>query len=293
MIFINILISINDNYVECAIDTFRSISFYNKDFFNIYLIYDNLSEESIDKLQNFIKENNIGKLYLYFYDFKDYSFNINIKHISRETYFRLYAPYILPKSIDKILYIDVDIICRGSIKELYNTPLDGNIFGAVENVDPDVNFLPWINQRLGLDINNPYYNAGVLLIDLNEYRNFTTAEEITKFINENEEIIWCQDQDVINKMFNGKIKKLDDTYNYQVNHIDISKVVYNKVLTHYLSSTKPWKKEYFLPFHGVNYYRYLLENKEFDKFNYLVLNHISNANLNIFQIHDLLLKIFE
>ena len=99
MIFINILISINDNYVDCAIDTFRSISFYNKDFFNIYLIYDNLSEESIDKLQNFIKENNIGKLYLYFYDFKDYSFNINIKHISRETYFRLYAPYILPKSI--------------------------------------------------------------------------------------------------------------------------------------------------------------------------------------------------
>ena len=94
-------------------------------------------------------------------------------------------------------------------------------------------------------------------------------------------------------MFNGKIKELDDTYNYQVNHIHIDEVVYDKVITHYLSLVKPWEEKYYLPFHGINYYKYLIQTEQYDKLNNLITKHIQNANLNIYQTHDLLMKLFE
>lgn len=284
----DILISINDKFVDCTINMLESLSWYNDEKINIHLIYEKLSKNNIDKLNKFLEDNEIGTLKTYHCDFKDENFFINIPHISRETYFRLYAPFILPKELKRILYLDGDIICSGSIKELYNTPFDGNIFAACENVDPDPIFIPWINERLGLPLDNMYFNAGVLLINLEEYRKFTTPDEITKFINDNIDRIWCQDQDVINKMFNGKIKRLDEKYNYQVNHIAANEIEYDNVLTHYLSPPKPWKDDYFLPFHGVKYYQFLLRQEKIDELDKLLTKHIKNAELNIFEVYYLL-----
>ncbi len=291
--YMNILISINDNFIDCTLNLLESISWYNDEKLDVYLIYEVLSDDNISRIRSFLEDNNIGTLHIYYCDFSNENFYINIPHISRETYFRLYAPFILPDNLDRILYLDGDIICNGSIKELYHMSFDDNIFAACENVDPDPIFIPWINERLGRPLDSIYFNAGVLLINLVEYRKFTNPQEISSFISENIDRIWCQDQDVINKMFDHRIKRIDGKYNYQVNHVPSNDVKYHEILTHYLSPPKPWKDDYFLPFHGVNFYRFLLKKGENDELNRLVKLHIECAGLNIVKIRKLLNLIFD
>lgn len=280
----NILITINDEFVDVTLDMLNSVHLYNPEKLEIYLIYKKINAENIEKMKKYIEKNNIGNLYPIYVNFSEDNFQINIGHITKETYFRLYAPYILPPEIDRILYLDGDLICNGSIRDLYDTPFDGNIFAACENVDPDPHFIPWINSRLELPLDNIYYNAGVLLINTKEYRKFVTVEQLNKFIEDNKEKIWCQDQDVINKLFNKKIKHMDDTYNYQVNHIDALRLKYNKKIVHYLSGPKPWKKDYFLPFQGIAYYKYLMKTEQSDKAMELIDLHIKNAGLSNIKI---------
>ena len=69
----------------------------------------------------------------------------------------------MPKEVEKILYLDADIIVNCDIKELYNIDFEENVIVAVENSDLD----NWeYNENIGLNRDNIYINAGVLLIDV-------------------------------------------------------------------------------------------------------------------------------
>ena len=290
----NILISINDNFIEYTLNMLKSYYKHNKERLNIYLLYEKLSRENIDKIIDLINKNGGGSLFKYRCNFSNSNFRIFLRHISKETFFRLYAPFILPKEVDRVLYLDCDIIINGSIKELFEMPLDGNILAAAENIDPNPELYKRINARLGRPIESTYFNAGVLLIDLKAYRDFTTEEEINSFINENKNILLYQDQDVLNKMFDGKIKKLDKTYNYQISHVRSENLEFDKKIIHYLSTPKPWSDMYRFPFHAVFYYKHLIDNNEYDRFNYLFEKHFINSKLTISykeKIMDLINKI--
>ena len=104
----NILISVNDNYIELAIQLFRSIHFYQNDYLDVYIIYDHLQEESLQLLKQVLEDESIGTLHTIYFDFSEHSFPINIPHITRETYCRLYAPFVLPKKMKKIFYTNIN-----------------------------------------------------------------------------------------------------------------------------------------------------------------------------------------
>lgn len=284
----NILISINNKFADLAINMLDSVHLHNADFLNVYLMYSSLTNESISKIKSYLEDNGIGKLTLMECDFSNVKFPIFIKHISLETYYRLYAPFLLPKDMDRILYLDCDIICNGSIKEFYTTDFENNIFVGTNNVDPDPMFIKYVCHRLDLPMDVNYINAGVLLINLPEYRKFATIKDINQFIKDNAKKLVCQDQDLINKMFYGKIKSIGDEINYQINHIELEKLDYdNKKLIHYLSSPKPWQDIYYLPFHGVVYYRYLINKGKIAQAESLIKKHIENAELNDEEINEL------
>lgn len=163
------------------------------------------NKKNISKLKKYVEKEKLGNI-TFFYVECNFNIKENLKHITPTTYIRLFAPFYLDAEIDKILYLDYDIICTGNIIDFYNTDFSNKtIVGCPDfylyNKSPN------------------YINAGVLLINLKKYREITNVEVITKYINDNYDDLAYQDQDVINNLFVDEILLADTTYNYQINTV--------------------------------------------------------------------------
>ena len=261
MKWMNILISIDDAYVIHAKDLIITLSENNKRTkFNIYLIYDDtLSKESINELDEFIKKLDCGILKTYYFNGEKNKFPMHIDYITQNTYYRLFAPYIIDDKIDRILYLDCDIICNGDISEFYNQDFENNILVGCENQVP--NFFKHrfkeMTPYLNFQGNGNYINAGVLLMNVKLYKDFISSDSIFEYIEEHKNEFIFQDQDVINLLFKDNIKISNIIYNYQINAIDYGIDMKNCRLVHYSELRKPWNtmnpnfKKY------LHYYKYL------------------------------------
>jgi lipopolysaccharide biosynthesis glycosyltransferase len=136
------------------------------------------------------------------------------RYLTHATYYRLMAPAILPKSIHKILYLDSDIIVRNSISELWNIDLKDQALAAVDD------FWPYDTERflanleiLGLPRDARYFNAGVLLINLNHWRQNNVCERAVAFIRENPGRVAQHDQDALNAILFRRWIILPATWN--------------------------------------------------------------------------------
>lgn len=131
--------------------------------------------------------------------------------ISAFTYARLFIPELL-QNYDKCLYIDGDIIVRTNLDELLNTEVQ--YIGAVEDNNPG-----WL---LGGVEKPVYYNAGLLLMNLDTLRNDNFSKKCLDYIVNHEETYvgkestWLHDQTTINALYSEKITKLDKKYNDQL-----------------------------------------------------------------------------
>ncbi len=277
---INLLLSFDDAYLGHALDLIHSIILYNDVKLNIFVLYKELSLESREIFEKEI-DYNIGEVHFIEMDVDDIKLPMYIDHISITTYYRLFAPYILDKDIHRILYLDTDIICnKEGISDLYNMDFEGNIIIGVENMIGKYStyYNRFFNLNIGLDQNNKYINAGVLLIDLDAYRKFITKNAIVKFITENYKRITMQDQDVINKLFVGKIKIVDNTYNYSINAVDDERVDTDKVFIHYSASAKPWLPKYDSVIKAKPYFRTL---KKLDRLDDNLKRIIEEKNIDL------------
>ena len=275
----NILISIDDNYVKYAINLIASIKKNNDNRLNIFLIHDaRLSDESINLLKKFVDDNNIGKLNTIYFNDDTINLPKYIDYISINTYYRLFAPYLLPLDVDRILYLDSDIICNGDISELYNCDFKDNLIIGCENMLPK-HLQVWRERninRLELPSNYTYINAGVLMINIKKYREDVSQKEIIEFIKDNINKLIFQDQDVINKMFFDKIKLIDNKYNYQINTVEVDNIIDDIRLVHYSERLKPWNMDYNEPLKAIFYYKVIKDRGYVDLLKTLIYKHYEN-----------------
>lgn len=140
---------------------------------------------------------------------------------SVETYFRLLMPYILPEAVDRVLYLDVDILVEGSLRDLYETELGKNLFAACKDLA-----LPKLDERRKKLYNRQcndsrYFNAGVMLWDIAAVRK---KYELTDFLKAAEEIGYdlpFVDQDLLNYMVYDQVLYLDAyRYNFQIKDVE-------------------------------------------------------------------------
>ncbi|MCD7780435.1 MAG: glycosyltransferase family 8 protein, partial [Candidatus Gastranaerophilales bacterium] len=170
-------------------------------------------------------------------------------HVSLPTYYRFKLPDFL-KDLDKVLYFDCDVIVRSSLKKLYNTNLKDKAAAMVLDVESK-------KEAKRLNLKN-YYNAGVMLINLDFWRKNKTEEKLFKFTEDNKETILWQDQDVINCVLADKIVNISKYWNYQYFLYDnIEKDMLSECgVLHLAGRFKPW----LLPFENFvydEYYYYL------------------------------------
>lgn len=172
-----------------------------------------------------------------------------LKRISKETYYRLLVLDIIPGDVDRILYMDPDIVVNKSMKDLYNVSLgDAIVAGAGHTMG----FLENLNKtRLDMPKDSRYVNAGVLMFNLVEMRKFCTTQDIFDYIEKNIKKLYLSDQDVINGMFGARtvyfdtrVFNLDEKLFKRERKTDLEWVRKNTSIIHYNGSQKPWKPKY-------------------------------------------------
>lgn len=255
----NILVSCDENYLRPLKTMLYSLFSHNDKNFDIYLIHKEISKEEIEKLDKFIKKAS-----------KDKSKLIDIRvseifdrarttfYYTEEMYYRLLAYKYLPKNIDKILYLDPDILVLNEFDDLYNMDLKDNFFAAATHSIPTVQ--PANVVRLSIssgykDIEN-YFNSGILMINLKLARKSEIYErEVLSYIENSKSLgLLMPDQDLLNVVFRNKIIKIDEIkYNYDARRyiayklkdkkLDLSYIMENTSFLHFCGKRKPWLED--------------------------------------------------
>lgn len=173
----------------------------------------------------------------------------------RQIYYRLAAPLVLPKELDRILYLDVDTVVINPLTELHETPFEGNFYvGCTHTREP----LTKINQaRLKSEKAVSYINTGVLLFNLPALRDNLSLAEIRDYARERKRALILPDQDILTALYGDKVKLADTMrynlsdrilgfYNADRSHekVDLDWVRRNSVIIHYCGKNKPWNDDY-------------------------------------------------
>ena len=174
------------------------------------------------------------------------------------TFYRLKIPELI--KADRCLYLDSDIVVLRSLKALWNTPMNGKIIGLAADCCEAKQ-----KQKWGL---NFYGNAGVLLMDLNKWRQTNGWRRCLDFCSHAWKKITLGDQDILNNAFAGDIEPLDRRWNAHECAKSRTKFKDNKAylqslddpfIVHYIGPQKPWMSSapWFDKTHF--YFRYLLQ----------------------------------
>ena len=166
-----------------------------------------------------------------------------INYISKMTFARFLIPHIFPDTVTRVLYLDADILVLGNLRPLWEKDLDGAVLGAVldgmdlhiKHGNPGFEEIPRVQY---------YFNAGVLLIDLERWRKERISEKALKYLAQHPQTPFA-DQDAINVACDGLWKKLDTRWNFHNNHYKkrIADMMPGDkpVIVHFVTSLKPWK----------------------------------------------------
>ncbi len=187
------------------------------------------------------------------------------KRYPQEMYYRLFAPRLLPDSLDKILYLDPDILVINPLRPLWEMDLGQNLFAAASHtglteIANDVN-------RVRLKTENAYFNSGVLLMNLALCRTEVVPEEVFAFSAQHKANLLLPDQDILNAMFGNRILPLEDSiWNYDARNYNSYRlrssgkmnqdwVLAHTAILHFCGGAKPWKPGYPYRF-GILYKHY-------------------------------------
>ena len=139
------------------------------------------------------------------------------QHLSVETYYRLIIPEIMP-DYHKILYLDCDMVADHDVAELYDLDLHGCLIGAAKDIDVagQVNLKQnswdrYAVEELKLDSPYDYFQAGVLILDLDQLRKTATSEQMIQLATSRS---WrCHDQDVLNMVCKNRVYYIPQQWN--------------------------------------------------------------------------------
>lgn len=160
-------------------------------------------------------------------------------HISRSAYFRLSLPSLVPETVEKLLYLDSDLLILGPVRPLWDTPLQGNVLAAVKYIEEEGSI-----KYFGLVPADQSFNSGVMLMDLVLWRKERITEKVIDFIRDNSSKIRFWDQDGLNMVLHHRWQALNENWNklsffLQDPHQGFIPVPH---IIHFASACKPWSR---------------------------------------------------
>ena len=197
---IHIACNIDSNYVRhCAVTLVSLFENNKKEQFMVHVIADNLQESLQKTLENLCAQ---YQNHIAFYPpslelLKGFEIKKFSKRISMATYYRCLLSDILPRDIERVLYLDCDIVVLGNIRPFYDIALDDIGAAAVEDTGCKEAHRYDILQY---PMEYSYFNAGVLLINLEYWRTHNVPKACADYFHKYPERILFNDQDLLNSL---------------------------------------------------------------------------------------------
>lgn len=163
------------------------------------------------------------------------------KRFGHYVYYRIFFYKFFPKDISAILSLDVDMIITGDLSPIFETKLDEFALAACVDAIPTCGSIFSRQQldRYDLDADQTYYNAGMMLMNLDKMRIEDKGEQMLQVGLQDSTLGWPE-QDLINIFYKGEIFKLPRRYNHAtLNHITNNEEGVAPVILHYLGARKP------------------------------------------------------
>ena len=231
----------------------------NSTFYIHHLLhYKNIRNEYVSKINSFIEKYGKDVSNITYYNMgDDFKGAITGTHISIVSYYRIALPSLLP-NVDKIIYIDTDVINFKDLSEMYSLEFKDNIYfrGTLDQIG-----LLGELKSLGV-YTKKYMNAGIIMMNLKGMRKDGIEQKIRKYIfthyldhhdqtaingacYDNWDILSIKYAIFVFNSFNDLIAwndKQDKLYRY--NNMELHQAFYEPTLLHYVGWTKPWDKKY-------------------------------------------------
>jgi len=250
----NILVTIDANYLHPLKVMLGSLFLNNLgERFRVHLLHAGLAKAEIATLDVFVRERG-HELVVYQVGDEMFGDAPVLLHYTKAMYYRLLAYKILPADIDRVLYLDPDILVINSVRKLYDTDISGFLYAAAyHSLIPakEINRLRLLPYEI-----DSYYNSGVLLMNLALQRSIVDEREIFDFVERNRAKLIMPDQDIINALYSKRIKTMDEKlFNYDVRYYryyrlttngqcDMDYVIGKTSILHFCGKRKPWNKDY-------------------------------------------------
>lgn len=295
----NFLYCFDENYQIPAFCSIYSILENVDEKVNFYLLQD-VEVDNLKVPQKILNHKNLNQVYKYKINLQTEFPNLIDVHVSEATYYRLFLEDYIKESVELLIYVDCDVICVSNpIKEIDHFK---NILISEKKTIaafPESGLSNYGFKSFGIKKNN-YFNAGIMLINLQKWKESNLKNEFIKIIEKYQNRLNYWDQDVMNIYFNGKYVRFTESLNYKIEmtsnqnyeHTD-KEILRNVKLIHFSGKFKPWSIKGALNKNSMyfqkNYFE-VFNEKYFLLFNYKLnaMKDLFNgfANLSIFKIDN-------
>ena len=261
---IPIFLATDDNYAKYLAVALKSIitNANTRDYFyKVYVLETDLDKKFLESFKDicgdvasveYVNVKNQIKLFESRLTLRDY--------YTYTTYYRVFISEMFPE-YDKAIYLDCDLVVNGDISRLFNTNLGNNLVGAIQEEVMFINehFFRYAPLNLGVSTLK-YFNAGVLVMNLKEFRNQDIYNKFINLIMEKQFPV-AQDQDYLNVLCKGKVRYLP--YSWNKTPINVGIICAKPNLVHYKLGFKPWKYDNVM--YGEYFYKYAKETMFYDE----------------------------
>lgn len=249
----------DDNYVQACGVLLCSLFENNRDSkFHVHILIERISEENKSLLLSLITTYDS----LCTFHIVDGSKLEGVRFrdkmpLTKAAYYRLLFASILDESIQKVLYLDCDMIVVGDVSPLFQLDLNDYALAAVR----DCKTIPLSEThrfQLGFSYEDDYFNSGLMMVNLDFWRKEHIEPLLLEYA-KRERIVFYHDQDVLNYVFKGKWYRISPKWN-RMNMVvmdlsafqtkkDKREYVKDIRIIHYAApgDLKPWKDIYFIP----------------------------------------------
>lgn len=199
---ITVMLATDKNYLHPAMVLITSLFWNHRDQqVTVYLLYRGCDAKDLDKIRLFADRWSDKEICCIEVPAERLTSLKSFGRFSTATFFRILGMSLIPEQVERILYLDVDMVVNGDLSALFLREMKKPLAACYDINNRLQGNIEYHREALGIPAGYPYFNAGMLFMDLRYMRENDVAERLLADIEEHFDAYSLVDQDALNKFF--------------------------------------------------------------------------------------------